>query len=320
MIKILYLGAEVGATAAEQAAAGRANIVRIPANAGDVQTEIKTADALLDASMKAPITDAMVASAANLKIISCATTGSDHIERTELNRRGIPVRTLMEDKALLLNLTPAAELSWALLMACARMLPAAIDHVKAGGWDRELFPGVMLNGKRIGIIGCGRIGTWMSRYAHAFGMDIVGYDPFVDKFPPRITPVSLEELARTSDFITIHVPLTDNTKGLFSEKHFAAVKAGSIFINTSRGAVIDENALLVIDENALLEALESKRIRAAGLDVLTDEPQIEKSLLLPYAKTHDNLLLSPHCGGFSHDAVKIVCRRAAEKIIEHLNL
>jgi D-3-phosphoglycerate dehydrogenase len=312
MIKILYLGAEVGATAAEQAAAGRANIVRIPANAGDVQTEIKTADALLDASMKAPITDAMVASAANLKIISCATTGSDHIERTELNRRGIPVRTLMEDKALLLNLTPAAELSWALLMACARMLPAAIDHVKAGGWDRELFPGVMLNGKRIGIIGCGRIGTWMSRYAHAFGMDIVGYDPFVDKFPPRITPVSLEELARTSDFITIHVPLTDNTKGLFSEKHFAAVKAGSIFINTSRGAVIDENALL--------EALESKRIRAAGLDVLTDEPQIEKSLLLPYAKTHDNLLLSPHCGGFSHDAVKIVCRRAAEKIIEHLNL
>jgi D-3-phosphoglycerate dehydrogenase len=312
MIKILYLGAEVGATAAEQAAAGRANIVRIPANAGDVQTEIKTADALLDASMKAPITDAMVASAANLKIISCATTGSDHIERTELNRRGIPVRTLMEDKALLLNLTPAAELSWALLMACARMLPAAIDHVKAGGWDRELFPGVMLNGKRIGIIGCGRIGTWMSRYAHAFGIDIVGYDPFVDKFPPRITPVSLEELARTSDFITIHVPLTDNTKGLFSEKHFAAVKAGSIFINTSRGAVIDENALL--------EALESKRIRAAGLDVLTDEPQIEKSLLLPYAKTHDNLLLSPHCGGFSHDAVKIVCRRAAEKIIEHLNL
>jgi D-3-phosphoglycerate dehydrogenase len=311
MIKILYLGAEVGATAAEQAAAGRANIVRIPANAGDVQTEIKTADALLDASMKAPITDAMVASAANLKIISCATTGSDHIERTELNRRGIPVRTLMEDKALLLNLTPAAELSWALLMACARMLPAAIDHVKAGGWDRELFPGVMLNGKRIGIIGCGRIGTWMSRYAHAFGMDIVGYDPFVDKFPPRITPVSLEELARTSDFITIHVPLTDNTKGLFSEKHFAAVKAGSIFINTSRGAVIDENALL--------DALESKRIKAAGLDVLTAEPDVERSALF-HAKTHDNLLLSPHCGGFSHDAVKIVCRRAAEKIIEHLNL
>jgi len=243
MIKIIYLGAEVGATAAEEAAAGRANIVRVPANAGDVGTEIMTCDALLDASMKVAITDAMVTSAAKLKIISCATTGSDHIERTELNRKGIPVRTLMEDKALLLNLTPAAELSWALLMACARMLPAAIDHVKTGEWDREQFPGIMLNGKRIGIIGCGRIGTWMSRYAHAFGMDIVGFDPFIDKFPPRITPVSLEELAGTSDFITLHVPLSDDTKGLFSENHFSAVKTGTILINTSRGAVIDEKAL-----------------------------------------------------------------------------
>ena len=312
MIKILYLGAEVGATAAEEAAADRANIVRVPANADDVGTEIKTCDALLDASMKVPITDAMVASAANLKIISCATTGSDHIERGELSRRDIPVRTLMEDKALLLNLTPAAELSWALLMACARMLPAAIDHVKAGGWERELFPGIMLNGKRIGIIGCGHIGTWMSRYAHAFGMGIVGYDPFVEEFPPRITPVSLEELARTSDFITIHVPLTDDTKELFSGKHFAALKPGTILINTSRGAVIDEQALL--------DALESKRIKAAGLDVLTDEPDIERSALFHYAQTHDNLILTPHCGGFSHDAVKVVCRRAVEKIVEHLNL
>ena len=311
MIKILYLGAEVGAAAAEEAAAGRAKIVRVTATASDVDAEIKTCDALLDASMKVPITDAMVASAANLKIISCATTGSDHIERAELKRRDIPVRTLQEDKALLLNLTPAAELSWALLMACARMLPKAVDHVKAGGWDRELFPGIMLNGKQIGIIGCGRIGTWMSRYAHAFGMDVVGYDPFVDTFPDRIKPVSLEELARTSDFITLHVPLTDDTKELFSEKLFAVVKPGAVLINTSRGAVIDEKALLI--------ALESERIKAAGLDVLTDEPDIGKSALLHYAQRHDNLILTPHCGGFSHDAVKIVCRRAAEKILEHLN-
>jgi D-3-phosphoglycerate dehydrogenase len=261
--------------------------------------------------MKVVISDAMVASAAKLQIISCATTGSDHIERTELDRRGIPVRTLMEDKQLLLNLTPAAELSWALLMACARMLPAAIDHVKDGGWDREQFPGIMLNGKRIGIVGCGRIGTWISRYARAFGMDIVGYDPFVSEFPPQITPVSLEELARTSDFITIHVPLTEDTNGLFSQSCFEQVKTGAIFINTSRGAVIDENALL--------NALESKRLKAAGLDVLNDEPEVEKSPLAQYAKTHHNLVLTPHCGGFSHDAVKIVCRRAAEKIVAYLN-
>jgi len=311
MKTILYLGAEVGAEAAAEALSGETRVIRVPSEPHEVQSQIRTADALLDASMKVPITDAMVASAANLKIISCATTGSDHIERAELDRRGIPVRTLMEDKQLLLNLTPAAELSWALLMACARMLPAAVDHVKAGGWDREQFPGIMLNGKRIGIIGCGRIGTWMSRYAQAFGMDIVGYDPLVAEFPAQISPVSLEELARTSDFITIHVPLTDDTKGLFSESCFAQVKAGAILINTSRGAVIDESALL--------RALESKRLKAAGLDVLTDEPEIEKSPLTRYAKTHQNLILTPHCGGFSHDAVKIVCRRAAEKIVEHLN-
>ena len=311
MKTILYLGAEVGAEAAAEAVSGEARVIRVPSEPGEVQSQIRTVDALLDASMKVPITDSLVASAANLKIISCATTGSDHIERAELDRRGIPVRTLMEDKQLLLNLTPAAELSWALLMACARMLPAAVDHVKAGGWDREQFPGTMLNGKRIGIIGCGRIGTWMSRYARAFGMDIVGYDPFISDFPPQIKSVTLEELVSTSDFITIHVPLTDDTAGLFSESCFARVKTGAILINTSRGAVIDEGALL--------KALEAKRLQAAGLDVLADEPEIEKSSLAQYAKTHDNLILTPHCGGFSHDAVKIVCRRAAEKIVEHLN-
>ena len=311
MKTILYLGAAVGAEGAMEAAGGKLDVIQIPSTAKEVKSGIQTCEALLDASMKVPITDAMVASAANLKIISCATTGSDHIERTELDRRGIPVRTLMEDKQLLLNLTPAAELSWTLLMACARMLPAAVDHVKAGGWDREQFPGIMLKGKRLGIIGCGRIGTWMSRYAQAFGMEIIGYDPILAEFPPQIKAVSLDELVGTSDFITIHVPLTEDTKGLFSQSCFQQVKPGTILINTSRGAVIDEAALL--------KALESKRIKAAGLDVLTDEPQVEKSPLVRYARTHHNLILTPHCGGFSHDAVKIVCRRAAEKIVAYLN-
>ncbi len=312
MKTILYLGAEVGAQAAEEVVAGRAEVRRIPAASEDVQAHIKTCAALLDASMKVRITDSMVASAAGLKIISCATTGSDHIDRHELDSRGIPVRTLREDKELLLNLTPAAELSWALLMACARRLPAAVKHVVSGGWNREQFPGVMLNGRRIGIIGCGRIGTWMSRYARAFGMDIVGYDPMIAEFPPHIRAVSLEELACTSDFITIHVPLTENTTGLFSKKCCEMIKPGAILINTSRGAVVDEQALLI--------ALESNQLGAAGLDVLADEPDIQKSPLYRYARSHDNLIITPHCGGFSHDAVKIVCRRAAEKIIEHLDL
>ncbi|MGD9299994.1 MAG: NAD(P)-dependent oxidoreductase [Desulfobacterales bacterium] len=312
METILYLGAEVGAQAADEVVAGRAEVRRIPADSEQVRAHIKTCSALLDASMKVRITDRMLASAAALKIISCATTGSDHIDRQALESKGIPVRTLAEDKELLLNLTPAAELSWALLMACARNLPAAVRHVVSGGWNREEFPGIMLNGRRIGIIGCGRIGTWMSRYARAFGMDIVGYDPLIADYPPHIRPVSLEELARTSDFVTIHVPLTEETTGLFSKKHCEMVKPGAILINTSRGAIVDEQALLA--------ALEAGQMGAAGLDVLADEPDIKNSPLYVYARTHDNLMITPHCGGFSHDAVKVVCRRAAEKIVEHLDL
>jgi phosphoglycerate dehydrogenase-like enzyme len=108
------------------------------------------------------------------------------------------------------------------------------------------------------------------------------------------------------------VSLNENTKGLLSEELLAIIKTGAILINTSRGAVVDEKALL--------NGLETGRILAAGLDVLTDEPEIEKSPLFQYAQTHDNLIITPHCGGFSHDAVRIVCRRAAEKIVEYLNL
>lgn len=307
---ILYLGAEVGAQAAAGAIAGRARLVHVPATPDALRPAMRDAEALLDASMKVRITDDMIAAAERLRIISCATTGSDHIERGEADRRGIPVRTLMEDKALIQNLTPAAELSWALLLACARKLPEALSHVKAGGWDRELFPGVMLNGKRLGIIGCGRIGTWMSRYAGAFGMEVVGYDPVIADFPPGIRPLSLDDLLAVSDVITIHVPLNPTTAGMLSAQRLKRVKPGAILINTSRGAVVDEAAVL--------EALESGRLGAAGLDVLADEPLIERSPLMAYARTHENLLITPHCGGFSHDAVRRVCRRAAEKILDLL--
>lgn len=307
---ILYLGAEVGAQAAAATLAGRARLIHVPATPEAVQSALRDADAVLDASMKVRFTDDMIAAAARLRIISCATTGSDHIARAEADRRGIPVRTLMEDRELIRNLTPAAELSWALVMACARKLPEAVSHVRAGGWDRERFPGLMLNGKRLGVIGCGRIGTWMSRYAAAFGMDVVGYDPVIPAFPPGIRPFSLEELLAASDVITIHVPLTQTTTGMLSAERFRLIKAGAILINTSRGAIVDEAALL--------RALEEGRLSAAGLDVLADEPQIERSPLLAYARTHANLLITPHCGGFSPDAVRVVCRRAAEKILEHL--
>jgi D-3-phosphoglycerate dehydrogenase len=307
---VVYLGAEEGFRVADSVIGTYANVVRSEAEPARVAEALKNAAALLDASMKVPITDAMIAAAPHLKMISCATTGSDHIARGEIARRGISVHTLREDGELLRNLTPAAELTFALLLACARRLPAALQDVRSGNWVRERFPGLMLNGRRLGIVGCGRIGGWMARYGQAFGMEVVGHDPFVTAMPPGVRAVELDELCATSDMISVHVHLSEGTRGLISASLFDRMKPGAIFLNTSRGAIADEDALL--------RALETGRLAAAGLDVLEGEPDIGNHPLRKYAETHANLLITPHCGGYSPDAVKVVCRRAAEKILTAL--
>ena len=306
MKRVIYIGADEGFEAARQALAGAADVVHVAAEPDKVAGALREADGLLDASMKVRLTPDMLGAASKLKIISCATTGADHIARDGLAERGIAVRTLKEDPELLRNITPAAELSWALLMACARKLPAAVAHVKAGGWTREEFPGVMLRGKRLGLVGCGRIGGWMARYARAFDMDVIGHDPFLPAFPETIRKVSLDDVFAESDFVSIHVHLTPETTGLVSKALIDAMKPGAILINTSRGAIVDEGALLA--------ALQSGRLGSAGLDVLEGEPEIADHPLVQYARAHDNLLITPHCGGFSPDAVRVVCAHAAGKI------
>ena len=307
---VVYLGADEGREAAQDVLGDCAKVVHPKAEPAAVAEALRGAQALLDASMKVPITDAMAGEAPDLKIISCATTGSDHIERGALEKRGIPVRTLKEDRDLLQNITPAAELTFALLLACARRLPAALTSVKQGQWVREDFPGLMLNGRRLGIVCCGRIGGWVARYGQAFGMETIGFDPFQETLPQGIERVSLEELVSISDAITVHVHLSDETCGLISADLIAQMKPGAIFLNTSRGAIADETALL--------KALESGQLSAAGLDVLDGEPEVANHPLRLYAESHDNLLITPHCGGFSPDAVRVVCRRAAEKIKDRL--
>jgi D-3-phosphoglycerate dehydrogenase len=311
-MKIIYIGSAIGFDALVKALKGKGEAEHIEASQGAVAEALEEADALLDASMKVRLTGAMLRQAKNLKIIACATTGSDHIDAEEAANRSIAVRTLSEDKDLLRDLTPAAEHSWMLLMACARKLPAAFEHVKTGSWTRELFPGIMLKDKQIGIIGCGRIGGWMGRYAQAFGMRVVGFDPYVDPLPKRFKRTDLKDLVRTSDFIGVHVSLTDETRLLLSRECFRTIRPGAVLINTSRGAVVDEAALL--------ESLESGRLGAAGLDVLEGEPDIDRHPLVEYAREHDNVIITPHCGGFSPEAVALVCARTATKILGELGL
>jgi D-3-phosphoglycerate dehydrogenase len=311
-MKITYLGPDIGYSAIVSEFGTLIEWVHAVSTIPATKKALLDSDALIDASMKVKITDEMVKEAPHLKIISCATTGSDHIDLTEIESRGIQFRTLKEDRKFLKNLTPAAEHSWSLLMACSRKLPAAFDHVKSGMWDRENFPGIMLKGKKIGIIGCGRIGSWMGRYANAFGMEIFGYDPYVDPLPENFTKSELNELMSNCDFITVHVHLTDETKRLVSRECFEVIKPGCIFINTSRGSVIDQVALL--------EFLKNGHMLAAGLDVLEGEPDTDHNPLVEYARNHDNLIITPHCGGFSPDAVAMVSVHAARKVIKSLGL
>jgi len=276
----------------------------------EVDRTLPQCDAVLDAYMKVPFTAERLATAKKLSVIVTATTGSDHIDTAATAGRGVPVLTLRGQTELLSKLTPAAEHSWLLLLACARNLKGAIDHVQEGGWDRNLFPGVMLRGTTLGLVGCGRIGQMMARYASAFDMNCIGYDPHADPWPDSIQRVSLNAVMEDSDFVSVHVHLTPETTGLLGQPELDRLKIGAVLVNTSRGAVVDETALL--------EALSSGRLRAAGLDVLTGEPDTASDPLVEYARTHDNLLITPHIGGFSPGALTTVLRFSCGRVKDAL--
>ena len=272
-----------------------------------VRAQITDAAFVLDAYMGVRFDRAMIESAEALRAFVAATTGADHVDAAALASRGISLLTLRGQTEVLRNLTPAAELSWMLIMACARGARAAIDEVLSGTWNRNHHPGLMLRGRVLGIVGCGRIGEWVSRYARAFEMTCVGYDPHLTRFPEGVRAVTLAELLSQSDVVSVHVPLNAETRGLLGAAELSAIKRGAILVNTSRGEIVDEAALI--------DALRDGRLRAVGLDVLVGEPDVARHPLVDYARAHSNVVITPHIGGFSPDAVREVlafcCRRIA---------
>jgi len=306
---LVYTGPRGGADAVQDVVAEWFEVRCVAPEVSVVAHELKTASAFLDASMKVRITRPMIEASSSLRLVVTATTGADHIDEQALMERGILLFTLRGQSEVLKRLTPAAEHSWLLLMACARRLVAAQAHVLAGGWDRAGFPGVMLRGKTVGLIGCGRIGQWMARYAEAFGMSVQGYDPLLTEWPSSIRRADLMDLLASSDFISLHVTLTPETRRLLGRAHFEHMKPGAIFINTSRGELIDEQALL--------ESLQCGRLLAAGLDVLSGEPDIQDHPLRRYALEHDHLIITPHIGGYSPEAVREVVRFSAERVLQY---
>lgn len=303
-MQVLYLGPDDSLNDVREYL-GEDYYVNLALEEDDVDKIIPTCEVVLDAYMRIRFPEDRILKAKKLKLFVTATTGADHIDAEVLFKNNIPLLTLRDQKEVIRDITPAAEHSWLLLMACARQLRAAVGGVIEGEWDRNKYPGIMLKGKVLGIIGCGRIGTWMSRYACAFGMKCLAYDPYIEDLPINVEKADLITLLSQSDFISIHVPLNEETRMLIDENAFRFIKHGSVLINTSRGEVIDELELL--------RALRQGKILAAGLDVLAGEPSIAKNPLLEYAKTHDKLVITPHIGGYSPDALRYVlsfsCRR-----------
>ena len=234
-----------------------------------------------------------------------------HIDYEALAGRGVPLKTLKGQTEFLRGITPAAEMSWALVLACARHLRSAINHVHAGQWERTQFPGMMLKGRSIGLIGMGRIGGWMAGYAEAFGMTVNFHDPYAKDIPACARAMPLESLVECSDIVSIHVHVDDATRGLVDARLLERFKPGAIFINTARSELTDEAALV--------DALESGRLSAVGTDVLVHEPDPEKSPLWRYARDHQNVVITPHIGGFCPDAVDHVVAFTCDRILAHFD-
>lgn len=246
----------------------------------------------------------------NLKILATATTGTDHIDMEYAKERGIQVIS-----APGVNAIATAEHTFGMILSLVRRIPWGFDSMKNDPKDRSQFMGTELNGKTIGIIGFGRIGSQIGIYAKAFGMNILTYDPFINqKLAEEIGAkiVDFGELIRNSDVITLHAFATPENENMISFGEFSKMKPTAYLINVARGSLIDEGALL--------DALEKKRIQGAALDVVKEEPPSPNNHVLVYARTHDNLMVTPHLGGSTKEAVYNAAVFVVQKAKELLNI
>src|SRR5215210_5924171 len=230
-------------------------------SAEDLVRDLTAADALVVRSAT-KVTAALMAGAPRLRVIARAGTGVDNVDVKTATERGIVVMN-----APGANSISVAELAIALVLALSRSIPAADASMKAGVWEKKKLTGSEIRGKTLGIVGLGRIGQEVGSRARAFGMNLVAHDPFISEQVAGtlgIQLLSLDELCEVSDYITLHLPSTPETRHLFNASRFARCKAGIRIVNTARGELIDEAALA--------DAIEARQVAGAALDVFQSEP------------------------------------------------
>ena len=242
----------------------------------------------------------IISRAKQLKVIVTATTGLDHIDVDYAKTQGITILSLKGEYEYLQSITSTPEHTWALLLSLMRQIPTAFASVRAGEWSREKFKGHTLKGKRLGILGLGRVGVWVAQYALAFGMYVFAYDPYKTDWLEGVKKCkTMDKLLMQSDILSIHIPLNENTMNLIGAHELSLLPQYAVVVNTSRGEVIDENALL--------QSLEDGQIAGAALDFLPFERNKKKrdtSSLLRYAQKNDNLLITPHLAGATYESME----------------
>lgn len=247
-----------------------------------------------------------------LKFILTATTGTNHIDLQFVESLGAKVLSLKGETDFLNKVTPTAEHTWGLLLALCRNYQSAFSDVESFNWNRDAFLGKQLFGKTIGVVGLGRLGKLVARYAEAFGMRVI-YNDIVEQ-DVSYERVELLELMSQSDVITIHVPLDKSTTKFINTNCFKTVKKGAILINTARGEVIDEQALLC--------ALQSGGLNGAAIDVVANESTWSGKVpldneIINYARSHSNLIVTPHIGGACPDAMRMTEEFIAKKLVSN---
>jgi glyoxylate reductase len=257
---------------------------------------VASADALL--CMLTDRVDAEVLDAGELRVVCNVAVGVDNIDLQAARSRGIPV---CNTPGALTDAT--ATMAMALLLAVARRVPEGDAMVRRGafnGWGPMVMLGADLNGSTLGVVGAGRIGSAMARRAQAFGMEILISGP--EDHPEFGSALPLDELLRRADFVSLHCPLTPETRHLLDARRIALMKPGAYLVNTARGPVVDEAALV--------EALRAGRLAGAALDVYEREPEVHPGLL-----ELDNVVLAPHSASATHRTRDAMARMAAHDLV-----
>ncbi|NLC51569.1 MAG: hydroxyacid dehydrogenase [Firmicutes bacterium] len=249
------------------------------------------------------IGEKVLSRAANLKVIASATTDLGHIDLDICREKQITVVNAPGG-----NASSIAELTIGRMIDLARCVPQANHDVKLGFWDRAKYTGRELAGKKLGIVGLGKVAQRVAEIASCLQMEILAYDPYIAESVAKrlnILLLPLNELLKESDIITVHIPLTAETKNLIAEAQFAKMKQGAILLNMGRGGVVNEAALY--------HALKSGKLAGAGADVMSEEPCLASPLY-----ELENFIVTPHLGGQTPEALRRMALITATKAVEAL--